>query len=74
MIPDDEALLTKVQSGQGGIHTGSGNIIEVSPIFGGTTPEAVTQDSTSGSNDIQKALAISMGMPYQRNDFTAQDI
>jgi|TARA_B110000285_G_C15079848_1_gene592866 hypothetical protein len=55
LVSDDAALITKVQSGQGGFYTGSSNIIEVNPIFGGTTPEFVEQDSTTGSNNIEKA-------------------
>lgn len=74
VVADDAALLTKIQTGQGGISTGSGNIIEVDPIFGGTTPETVTQDSFTGQNDLKKALAASMGLPYLRNDFTVLDV
>lgn len=74
LVADDAALLTKVQSGQGGFYTGSGNIIEVNPIFGGTIPEFIEQDSNSGSNNLEKAQAVSMGMPYQKNDFLTTDI
>ena len=41
MIADDAALLAAVQSGQGGFNRGSGKIIEVNTLFGGTTPEFV---------------------------------
>jgi hypothetical protein len=48
----DSDLLTKVQSGTGGRSNGNGDIIEIDQIFGGTVPEAVTQDSQTGQNDL----------------------
>lgn len=74
LVADDAALLTKVQTGQAGTNTGPGNIIAVAPIFGGTTPETVTQDSFTGQNDLKKALAASMGLIYERKDFTLLDV
>jgi hypothetical protein len=55
LVSDDASLIAKVQSGQGGFYTGFGDIIEVNPIFGGTIPEFIEQDTTTGSNNLEKA-------------------
>jgi hypothetical protein len=36
MAASDRELLELIQTGTGGFSTGNGNIIEITPIFGGT--------------------------------------
>ena len=44
-------------------------------MFGGTTPESVTQDQESGVNDIESAKSFLTGLPYQQPDeYTKEDI
>jgi len=33
-------------------------------MIGGTTPEAITQDSAKGTNDLKKAKAMMLGYSY----------
>jgi hypothetical protein len=40
----DKELLDQVNTGTGGNSMGNGNIIDIEQIFGGLTPETVTQD------------------------------
>jgi hypothetical protein len=62
--------LNAVKSGKGGYAQGNYNILEISPIFGGTTPENVTQDANTGSNNIQKAKVALMFFPYVEGSYT----
>jgi len=34
----------------------------------------VTQDTQTGANNLEKALAVSMGLPYQKREFVEEDI
>jgi len=54
-----------VRTGRGGNFQGNGNIIEIEPIFGGITPEEVTQDMVSGDNDLQAAKTLTIAYGYQ---------
>lgn len=38
--------------------------MEVAPLFGGTDPPVIIQDSNDGSNDIKSAKATVMAYPY----------
>ena len=66
----DADLLKAIKSGIGGASTGSGNILPVTSIFGGTTPESVDQRASSGENNIEKALAASFGYAFSNSGTT----
>ena len=69
----DADLLTAVQSGKGSIYQGSGNIIEVDPIFGGTNPAQITQNEETGENDLKSSTVALMALPYQKRDYKEKD-
>jgi len=55
-------LLTKVKTGKQ--YSSSSNIIETGPLFGGSDPKKITQDSSTGANDIKSAKATTLAYPY----------
>ena len=63
-----------VQSGKGGFSQGSGNIVDVNTMFGGISPETVTQDQDTGVNDLKSATVATMGIPFEMNGFHAQTV
>jgi len=70
----DSSLLSAIKSGKGGFNQGNRIIVEIGPIFGGTTPEKVTQDEVTGVNDIEKALIGQMGFPFVEGSFKPAQI
>ena len=70
----DAAIVSAVQSGKGGFAQGNKNILEVSPVFGGTTPKKITQDETTGINDITGAKVGLIGFPFVQGNWTEDQI
>lgn len=65
----DAELLKAVQDG-----TKDSQVVELSSIIGGTTPETITQDLENGTNDVKSAKAMMLGYPYLLGNFTAQQL
>ena len=64
LVDTQSELMQRVKSGKGGFYQGSGSIIELAPILGGTTPETITQDKDTGINNIEAAKSAMMSFPY----------
>ena len=70
----DKELKDQVKTGTGGNSMGNGNIIDIEQIFGGLTPETVTQDDQTGANDLEKAMSATMGFVYENGDISKEDM
>ena len=55
------------------MYQGNGNIIEVGTVFGGKSPATITQDTTTGVNNLNSATATVLGYAYNLKGLDLED-